>query len=146
MFRTNKSAGRRAKQLRQRLGELGQPLQPKPLDEQEASEADPRGAAGVGTLPKVPVLGRFSETLAEATREIRQLAEVRLKEMSRVEPLVVSHLVGSEGDGGPTQEGSRGPQLTSRTAHEAASAEATPGAALDPPPVRGTTEEAPQLT
>ena len=64
-------------------------------EERAAAAFEPLGA-GRGVLPRVPVLASFVETLAETSREIQTLAEVTLKGMSKVEPLLISHLLDEE--------------------------------------------------
>ena len=113
-----------ARQLRATLEELRQPKSPG--GGVEAPPGDVDRAAG-GALPKVPVLGLFTESLAEATREINVLAEVTLKEMSKVEPLNISDVIGPDDADSDMR--------------------AAPAPPAEPPaPARGLTEEAPELT
>ena len=87
-----------ARQLQKRLDEIDaeDPMAPKPSAEERAAAAFEPLGAGRGVLPRVPVLASFVETLAETSREIQTLAEVTLKGMSKVEPLLISHLLDEE--------------------------------------------------
>ena len=84
-----------ARQLQMRLDEIDAEDPMAPTPSAEAAAFAPLGA-GRGVLPRVPVLASFVETLAETSRDISRMAEVTLKGMSKVEPLLISHLLEEE--------------------------------------------------